>query len=169
MRVRSLLLATVLCAVAFAALAPAAAAQGGFVPVTPQSFNAGGTTGTLTAIKITNVGVVNGQLVGSGLAAVNMANGTTAIGVFQNQPLAASTVATSKTCPILHLVIGPIKLNLLGLVVTVPNPIVLDITAVSGPGNLLGNLLCAVANLLNQSPIQLSQVSGLLTQIFALL
>jgi hypothetical protein len=27
--------------------------------------------------------------------------------------------------------------------------IVLDITAQSGPGNLLGNLLCSVANLLN--------------------
>jgi hypothetical protein len=34
-------------------------------------------------------------------------------------------------------------------VITVPNPIVVNITAVPGSGNLLGNLLCAVANLLN--------------------
>ncbi len=68
-------------------------------------------------------------------------------------------------CPVLHLVLGPITLNLLGLVVTLGGgpqmnqPIVLDITAVSGQGNLLGNLLCGVSNLLNSgSPSLLSQV-----------
>jgi hypothetical protein len=54
------------------------------------------------------------------------------------------------TCQILHLELGPIDLNLLGLRVQT-NRIVLDITAQSGPGNLLGNLLCGVANLLNSS------------------
>ena len=43
---------------------------------------------------------------------------------------------------VLHLVLGPLDLNLLGLVVHL-NQVVLDITAQSGPGNLLGNLLCA--------------------------
>jgi hypothetical protein len=42
---------------------------------------------------------------------------------------------------------------------------VLDITAQSGPGNLLGNLLCGVANLLN-SPTSLVT---LLNQILAAL
>ncbi len=61
----------------------------------------------------------------------------------------------AQSCPVLHLVLGPITLNLLGLVVTLGGgpqmnqPIVLDITAISGPGNLLGNLLCGVSNLLN--------------------
>lgn len=54
------------------------------------------------------------------------------------------------TCPILNLVLGPLHLNLLGLVVDL-NQVILTITAVSGAGNLLGNLLCAVANLLNGS------------------
>lgn len=60
-------------------------------------------------------------------------------------------------CPVLHLVLGPVKLNLLGLHVTLGGgalanqPIVLDITAVSGQGNLLGNLLCGVSNLLNKT------------------
>ncbi|MBB5791570.1 hypothetical protein [Jiangella mangrovi] len=52
------------------------------------------------------------------------------------------------TCPILHLELGPLDLNLLGLRVQL-NQVVLDITAIPGPGNLLGNLLCAVAGLLD--------------------
>jgi hypothetical protein len=53
------------------------------------------------------------------------------------------------TCPILHLVLGPINLNLLGLVLTT-NQIVIDLSAVPGPGNLLGNLLCAIVGLLDR-------------------
>jgi hypothetical protein len=51
-------------------------------------------------------------------------------------------------CPILHLELGPLDLNLLGLRVQL-NQVVLDVTAIPGPGNLLGNLLCAVAGLLD--------------------
>ena len=51
-------------------------------------------------------------------------------------------------CPILHLELGPLDLNLLGLRVQL-NQVVLDITAIPGPGNLLGNLLCAIAGLLD--------------------
>jgi hypothetical protein len=57
---------------------------------------------------------------------------------------------TAQPCQILHLEIGPIDLNLLGLVVHT-NRIVIDITAVPGAGNLLGNLLCAVAHLLDSN------------------
>ena len=52
------------------------------------------------------------------------------------------------TCQILHLELGPLDLNLLGLQVHL-DQVVLDITAQQGPGNLLGNLLCAVAGLLD--------------------
>ena len=51
-------------------------------------------------------------------------------------------------CQILFLDLGPIFLDVLGLQVDL-SQIVLDITAVPGPGNLLGNLLCAVAGLLD--------------------
>lgn len=163
MRIRTLTISLLICAVALVASAPAATAQS-FIPVSPQTLNLGSMgAGTLTAIKITNIGIVNGNLVASGLATVNTASGT-AIGVFSNTPLAASTVASKNSCPILHLVVGPIRLNLLGLVVTT-NKIVLDITAVPGAGNLLGNLLCAVANLLNQTPPPLSEIGALLNQI----
>lgn len=52
------------------------------------------------------------------------------------------------TCEILHLDLGPLNLDILGLQIDLSR-IVLDITAQAGAGNLLGNLLCGVANLLN--------------------
>jgi hypothetical protein len=66
----------------------------------------------------------------------------------------SSSARAAASCPILNLVLGPIHLNLLGLVVDLggnggTTPITLNITAVSGAGNLLGNLLCGVSNLLN--------------------
>ena len=51
-------------------------------------------------------------------------------------------------CTILQLHLGPLHLNLLGLHIDL-SPVTLIITAVPGPGNLLGNLLCALAHLLD--------------------
>jgi hypothetical protein len=51
-------------------------------------------------------------------------------------------------CDVLNLVLGPLDLNLLGLEVHL-DQVVLDIIARTGAGNLLGNLLCAVAGLLD--------------------
>jgi hypothetical protein len=62
--------------------------------------------------------------------------------------------------------LGPLDLNLLGLQIHL-DKIVLDITAQSAPGNLLGNLLCDVAALLNTSPTQ--TLVNLLNQIVAIL
>ena len=63
-------------------------------------------------------------------------------------PSTKSIGAAAASCDILNLTLGPLDLNLLGLVVHL-DQIVLDIRAEPGSGNLLGNLLCAVANLLN--------------------
>jgi hypothetical protein len=52
------------------------------------------------------------------------------------------------TCTILDLTLGPLHLDLLGLVVDL-NQLHLTITGQTGPGNLLGNLLCGLANALN--------------------
>jgi hypothetical protein len=51
-------------------------------------------------------------------------------------------------CQVLFLDLGPIFLNLLGLELNL-SQIILDLDAVSGAGNLLGNLLCAVVGLLD--------------------
>jgi hypothetical protein len=55
-------------------------------------------------------------------------------------------------CEVLDLVLGPLDLNLLGLVVHLDS-VVLNITAVPGAGALLGNLLCAVLGLLDGTGI----------------
>jgi hypothetical protein len=83
----------------------------------------------------------------------------------------------ANACQILNLTLGPLTLNLLGLVVEIPNPIVINIFAIPGAGNLLGNLLCAVANLLNGNPLSsllgqlaaLQQLVSLLNQIIGIL
>ena len=74
---------------------------------------------------------------------------------------------TAASCDILNLVLGPLDLNLLGLEVHL-NQVVLDIIATTGAGNLLGNLLCAVAGLLDGGG-PLGQIAGLLNQILAIL
>jgi hypothetical protein len=71
---------------------------------------------------------------------------------------------TQAACEILHLDIGPVFLDLLGLQVDLSR-IVLDISAQPGVGNLLGNLLCSVAGLLD-NPTRLAR---LLNQILAIL
>jgi hypothetical protein len=68
------------------------------------------------------------------------------------------------TCQILHLELGPLDLNLLGLQIDL-SQIVLDITAEPGAGNLLGNLLCSIAGLLD-NPGGLAKV---LNQILSIL
>ena len=79
----------------------------------------------------------------------------------------AFAITPQATCGILDLDIGAIHLDLLGLVVDLA-PIHLDITAVSGAGNLLGNLLCAVAGLLDPNGL-LTDLINNLTQLLDLL
>jgi len=78
--------------------------------------------------------------------------------------------ANAGACDILNLVLGPLDLNILGLQINLQR-VVLDITAVAGAGNLLGNLLCAVAGLLDGGPLAglLGQLQSLLNQILAAL
>jgi hypothetical protein len=111
------------------------------IPVTAGAF-----TGTFNLTRFANIGgVVNavGTLVGT------VTTPTGPVSVVRTLAIPVATAATTATCDILHLELGPLDLNLLGLVVHL-NQIVLDIDAQSGPGNLLGNLLCGVAGLLDQ-------------------
>jgi len=122
----------------------------------------GGTfAGTFT---LNNFSVQNGQLVANGTVVGTVTNTATGVVTSILQTVSAAVGTVTGSCPILHLDIGPINLNLLGLQITT-NQIVLDITAQSGPGNLLGNLLCSVANLLN-SP---GPLANLLNQIVGIL
>ena len=76
---------------------------------------------------------------------------------------APGTVAPSVVgCEILDLVLGPLDLNLLGLQIQLDR-VHLNITAVPGAGELLGNLLCAVAGLLDGG--QLGNLGAVLTNL----
>jgi hypothetical protein len=83
---------------------------------------------------------------------------------------ARTSTRAASACDILNLVLGPLDLNVLGLEIHLQR-VVLDIVAVAGAGQLLGNLLCAVAGLLDGSPLAglLGQLSTLLNQILAAL
>ena len=120
------------------------------VPITGTATNALGQTvnfaGTFTLQRFT---VVNGQLSAVGTLTGTLTNTVTGATQTVNQTVTLP-VSPSGTCQILHLTLGPLDLNLLGLMVHL-NQVVLDVTAQSGPGNLLGNLLCGIANLLNSN------------------
>jgi hypothetical protein len=83
--------------------------------------------------------------------------------------VAQPPVPTPGSCPILTLDLGPLDLDLLGLRVAL-SQINLLIEAIPGAGNLLGNLLCAVAGLLDPGPVGLpGLIQGLLDAIANLL
>ncbi|HSK32139.1 MAG TPA: hypothetical protein VK903_01515 [Propionicimonas sp.] len=77
--------------------------------------------------------------------------------------------SAARVCPVLNLVLGPLDLDLLGLVVHLDR-VVLRIVAQSGAGQLLGNLLCGVAGLLDGGPLAglLSQLQSLLNRILGI-
>ena len=128
-----------------AAQAPQAAATARPLSIPIAGSGGGGTfSGTLQLQRFANQ---NGQLTALGVVSgtVTAADGTVS-SVLTNVAIPAAVA--DATCQILHLDLGPLSLNLLGLQVNL-SQVVLDITAQSGAGNLLGNLLCSVANLLN--------------------
>jgi hypothetical protein len=127
---------------------------------------------SILPLKITSVSVQDGQLVAVGQIGSHTFNIPLTL---TTTPSGTEGVTSQATTDILHLQLGPIHLDLLGLKVDT-SQICLDINAVSGPGNLLGNLLTSVANLLNGgtplgtilgglSGTQLNQLLGGLTDL----
>lgn len=166
-----------------AALAAKGAAQGkerknpfASIPVTGTS-SAGAFAGTLDVVGWTTaadggvaaIGILNGTL-GGVPAAENMVVMLPLTGGGSGA-FATSAVSIQQTaCDILNLVLGPLDLNLLGLEVHL-NQVVLDLVAQPGPGNLLGNLLCGVAGLLDAvaiGPILANLLNNLTTLLGSL-
>ena len=94
--------------------------------------------------NITSVELVNGVLTATGTATA-VVHGQTVTVPF-SAPIDV-TATPNPTCPILNLRLGPINLNLLGLVVQT-SPICLVITGFEN-GGLLGQLLCGLSTALN--------------------
>jgi len=132
------------------------------IPVTGAVENGGTFSGILTVAEFARQ---NGSLVAQGTldGTLRDANGNI-IGTVADQAVTLPVAAIQATCRILHLELGPLDLNLLGLRVQL-NRVVLDITAIQGPGNLLGNLLCALAGLLDNTPPPLAGIANLLNAI----
>ena len=136
-------------------------------------------TGTITGTfngtaNITRFARSHGQLVAVGTLTGSVTDTTGAvvqsIAANFSAPVAAPVAIAQVACEILNLVLGPLHLDLLGLVIDIPNPVVLNITAVPGAGNLLGNLLCSVAGLLDGGGIlPLGRLVNLLNDILAAL
>ena len=135
-------IAALLVVLGLAFAAPPEASAQGKKQKPPQSFS-------VLPVTITGVVVQNEQLVATGLIGSNPFTA----------PLTLAAHDTGGACPILDLSVGAIDLNLLGLRVETSD-ICLDITAV--PGAVLGDLLCAVANLLNDG-VPLTTVLAQLT------
>ncbi|MFA1545701.1 hypothetical protein [Actinomadura chokoriensis] len=165
----SALLVAVLTALAFTVV-PASAEQAApspldSVPVAGTAADGSTFTGTVVPTTFTSQGrqlLLNGTLNGTMRDASGATTGTVA-----DAPVSLPIALPTGTCPILHLTLGPLDLNLLGLAVHLDR-VVLDITAISGPGNLLGNLLCAIAGLLNGTG-DLGALPALIAQLNALL
>ena len=154
------------------------------VPIGGNFLDSGGGTGTFAGtFKIVDFAVENNQLVAQGYLAGTLTDSTGSVigSVVKAVSLPANVTSGSSsatnvrtmdvhaavTCPILNLDLGPLDLNLLGLTVHL-NEVILDIAAQTGAGNLLGNLLCAVTNLLNGVG-SLADIANLLNQILQIL
>jgi hypothetical protein len=170
MRPTSLLAASLAAVLLIPATAPAATSLS--LPIGGQTDLGGTFSGTFTLQKFA---LQNGQVVAVGqISGILRDSVGTATTVFKTTSLPVSlssgggtttAVSAPVSCDILHLELGPLDLDLLGLVVHL-NKVVLDISAQPGSGNLLGNLLCAIAGLLDSPGTQLVQ---LLNNLLALL
>ena len=145
--------------------APAAAAPVPALatPITGTADN-GSFAGTFTPSKFS---AQNGNLLATGVltGTVSDLSGATVGTVTRTVSMPVAVAAA--TCQVLNLVLGPLHLDLLGLVIDL-NQVHLLITAVQAPGNLLGNLLCEITHLLDGTPTA-GGLAALLNAILALL
>jgi hypothetical protein len=133
-------------------------------PITGTTSDGGTFAGTFTPSRFS---VQNGKMMATGLVTGTVKNASGATVGNVSQTVSTPAAITAASCSILNLILGPLHLNVLGLVVDL-NQVILVITAVPGAGALLGNLLCAVAGLLDGTP-SLGALTVLLNSILALL
>ena len=143
--------------------AAAAAAQPAATTLPVTGTLADGSTFTGSLSNLTS-SVVNGALQLTGTITGSTTSPTGVVTpVTDTFTATIDNVGASGSCSILDLDLGPLHLDLLGLVIDLA-PVHLDVTAVPGAGNLLGNLLCAVAGLLDGNGA-LTSVSALLNRL----
>lgn len=141
------------------------------LPVSAHDKKGHNFKGTLdiTSFEVQNdaivaLGTVTGKVTGKGFG--NQAVSDVPVTVPVSFPASGAGVRAQATCNILDLTLGPIHLDLLGLVLDT-NQIHIQLTA-NTAGGLLGDLLCGIANLLNGGGL-LQDIADLLNQILAIL
>jgi len=174
MKTRVGLVVMALCAAVAAAPATAGAQEPAgltqVVPVTGKSQNGKQFTGTYAIDRFRSSG---GDLVAVGTLRGRLGKrrvserGVTMPAALSKPAAAAQLPPIPNACEILNLVLGPIRLDLLGLVVRT-NRINVRIDAVPGPGNLLGNLLCAITGILDPQATSARQLAPALNALLAL-
>jgi hypothetical protein len=133
-----------------------------FIAKGGKIYSVGTVDGKLGSKKVSKDNVQVPATVANASAPAQAADGTASAS--QVPPLPLPPLPAGNACSILSLDLGPINLNLLGLVVRT-NQIQLRIDAVQGPGNLLGNLLCGITGILNPSGALANTPLGQLAQI----
>jgi hypothetical protein len=192
-RIRAAALAALMvCAVSLGAAGTASAQEPADTTTLTRTVNLTGTKGFKGTYTIDRFATRNGKLVTVGTLKGTMRKRGATLQVTRKNvrlPAAVTGVGTAggakasqqplpplpggPSCQILALNLGPINLNLLGLVVRT-NEIQLRIDAVRGNNNLLGNLLCAITGLLNPTgalaPLTqaINQLTAALNAILAL-
>ena len=129
------------------------------IPVTGTVEGAGAFVGQLSDLTAS---VVDGVVMLSGTIGSTPGSAVAVAPTDFTAPI--QDITTNAGCSILNLDLGPLNLDLLGLVVDL-SAISLDVTAVPGAGNLLGNLLCAVAGLLDGTGGALGGIAALLNRL----
>jgi hypothetical protein len=168
---RLMVLAVLVAMLASFAFAPAQTASAQVaVPVTGSFTDAFGGTGTFVgSLDISRFVVRGGQLLAVGTLTGTLTDSLGALVGTVTRQITLPVGIAQAACEILDLQLGPLDLDLLGLVVHL-DQINLNITAEQGPGNLLGNLLCAVAGLLDGGVGgALNGLARLLNQILGIL
>ena len=168
MKLPKISLTVVALLLAMALMVPlSASATPGVVNTAVQGAASGGNS-FVGNLAITGFKLINGTINATGTLTGNVLDRAgNVIGSIGSVPVSVPLTAINGSCPILNLTLGPLHLNLLGLHIDL-NQVVLNITAQSGPGQLLGNLLCDVANLLNNGgTLQaiLNDLNQILTQL----
>src|SRR5687767_11193649 len=172
------------CGIALGAAGTASAQGEPFETPLSKTVNLTGSKGFKGTYTIDRFTTRNGKLVAVGKVRGTLRKGGKTRRVSKNAVIMPASVAGAgpatlpgarasqlpnipTACEILNLTLGPITLDLLGLVVRT-NQINVRIDAVPGAGNLLGNLLCAVTNLLNPTGA-LGQLTGAINNLVAAL
>jgi hypothetical protein len=128
-----------------------------YLPIAGSATGGGTFSGTFFVQKfeardgrVVAIGMVSGSLSGAGTTLVGPL--ALPVDVGPGGPAAPTSAAAAapaaQTCPVLHLAVGAVNFNVLGVQVTT-QPISIDLTGDSTGTNVLGNLTCTILTTLN--------------------